>query len=65
MKPVMDEVGIHNRFSCYLLEFNSDFVMDGKLLRLLLSVPSGSDFKYSDSFRWAIPTPFISPFIFS
>ena len=35
---------------------------DGKLLRLLFSLPSGNAFKYSVSFLWAIPTPQISPF---
>lgn len=32
-------------------------VMDGRLLRLLFSLPSGSDFKYSTPFRLAMPTP--------
>ena len=29
---------------------NSDFEIEGKLLRLFPSVPSGNDFKYSESF---------------
>ena len=35
--------------------------MEGRLFRLLFSVPSGRDFKYSVSFRWAMPTPLMPP----
>ena len=31
--------------------FTSSSVTEGRLLKLLFSVPSGSDFKYSESFR--------------
>jgi len=34
---------------------------EGKLLRLLPSLPSGMDLRYSVSPRWAIPTPVIPP----
>lgn len=32
-------------------------LIEGRFPKLLFSVPSGSDFKYSESLRWAIPTP--------
>lgn len=39
----------------------SEGVTEGKLLRLLPSLPSGIDLRYSVSPRWAMPTPMIPP----